>query len=88
MYLSISCKIGGFSITSTELFSLDSGTPDSSPNNGITIDRQTNCRRIYYYSNIPYYTYCLQVSFLVQFQIGLEENAWLVIIHKKKHFLV
>jgi hypothetical protein len=30
--------IGGFSITSTELFSLDSGTPDSSPNNGITID--------------------------------------------------
>jgi len=30
--------IGGFTITSTELFSLDSGTPDSSPNNGITID--------------------------------------------------
>jgi len=30
--------IGGFTITDTELFSLDSGTPDSSPNNGITID--------------------------------------------------
>jgi len=30
--------IGGFTITGTELFSLDSGTPDSSPNNGITID--------------------------------------------------
>ena len=35
---STSGTIGGFTITSTELFSLDSGTPDSSPNNGITID--------------------------------------------------
>jgi len=31
-------RVGGFTITDTELFSLDGGTPDSSPDNGLVID--------------------------------------------------